>query len=243
MEELVSKLRRIDGRGYKAYKELTGNYRFPDWTLYIDHVQGDPFAAPSKMRLRVPQDLAKLPTPLFDNRVRRVALQDFLAREVRDAIPRGPRRGTGKSGLVTIDAGAQEVLERTALVVTEGWVEARIEVGLPGSGRTILGKEAESILVRQLPAIVDRALRWERVDDARGRDFVRTVETYEQLRQVLTEHGLVAFIADGAILPRESGASDLPMADAIPFRSPESLRVSLPLSSLFHKYSDVYLSC
>ena len=89
--------------------------------------------------------------PLFDDRVRRVALQDFLAREVRDAIPRAPRRGTGKSGLVTIDAGAQEVLERTALVVTEDWVEARIEVGLPGAGRTILGKEAESILVRQLP--------------------------------------------------------------------------------------------
>ena len=230
MEELVRKLRRIDGRGYKAYKELTGHYRFPDWTLYIDHVQGDPFAAPSKMRLRVPQDVAKLPTPLFDDRVRRVALQDFLAREVRDSIPSGPRRGTGKSGLVSIDAGAQEVLERSALVVTQDWVEARIEVGLPGAGRTILGKEAESILVRQLPAIVDRALRWDRVDDARGRDFVRTVETYEQLRQVLTEHGLVAFIADGAILPRESGASDLPMTDAIPFRSPESLRVSLPLS-------------
>ena len=229
MEELVSKLRRLDGRGYKAYKELTGNYRFPDWTLYIDHVQGDPFAALSKMRLRVPQDVAKLPMPLFDDRVRRIGLQDFLAREVRDALPSGPRRGTGKSGLITIDAGAQEVLERTALVVTEDWVEARIEVGLPAAGRTILGREAESILVRQLPAIVDRALRWESVDDARGRDFVRTVETYEQLRRALTEHGLVAFIADGAILPRESGASDLPMADAIPFRSPESLRVSLPL--------------
>ena len=230
MEELVRKLRRIDGRGYKAYKELTGHYRFKDWTLEIDHVQGDPFAAPSKMRLRVPQDLAKLPTSLFDDRVRRVALQNFLAREVRDAIPSGPRRGTGKSGLVTIDAGAQEVLERTALIVTHDWVEARIEVGLPGSGRTILGKEVESILVRQLPAIVDRALRWDSVDDARGRDFVHTVERYAKLRQLLSEHGLVAFIADGAILPRESGASDLPMADAVPFRSPESLRVSLPLS-------------
>ena len=228
MEELIRKLRRIDGRGYKAYKELTGHYRFPDWALYVDHVQGDPFAAPSKMRLRVPQDVAKLPTSLFDNRVRRVALQDFLAREVRDAIPSGPRRGTGKSGLVTIDAGAQEVLERTALVVTDDWVEARIEVGLPGAGRTILGKEAESILMHQLPAIVSRALRWESVDDARGRDFVRTVETYDQLRRALPEHGLVAFIADGAILPRASGASELPMADAIPFRSPESLRVSLP---------------
>ena len=120
-------------------------------------------------------------------------------------------------------------MERTALIVTEDWVEARIEVGLPAAGRTILGKEAESILVRQLPAIVDRALRWESVDDARGRDFVRTVETYEQLRQGLTEHGLVAFIADGAILPRESGASELPMADAVPFRSPEPLRVSFTL--------------
>ena len=228
MEDLLRKLRRIDGRGYRAYKELTGHYRFPDWTLAIDHVQGDPFAAPSKMRLRVPQRVAKLPTSLFDNRVRRVALQDFLAREVRDAIPSGPRRGTGKSGLVTIDAGAQEVLERTALVVTDDWVEARIEVGLPGAGRTILGKEAEAILLRQLPAMVDRALRWDSVDDARGRDFVRTVEIYDRLRQALPEHGLVAFIADGAILPRESGASELPMEGAIPFRSPRSLRVSLP---------------
>ena len=82
MEELVGKLRRLDGRGYKAYKKLTGNYRFPDWTLYIDHVQGAPFAAPSKMRLRVPQDGAKLPPPLFDDRVRRIGLQDFLAREL-----------------------------------------------------------------------------------------------------------------------------------------------------------------
>lgn len=229
METLVRTLQRIDGRGFKAYKDLTGSYRFDDWTLYIDHVQGDPFAAPSKMRLRVSQDVAKLPASLFATRIRRIALQDFLATEVWNAIPDEPMRGTGKSGLITIDSGAQEVLERTALLVTDDWVEARIEVGLPARGRTILGKEAETILVHRLPRIVEHALRWENVDDASGHAFVETVETHDQIRSLLPENGLVAFIADGAVLPRESGASDLPMEDAVPFRSPESLRVSLSL--------------
>jgi len=237
--DLGRKLRRIDGRGYKAYKALKGNFRFDHWTLAIDHVQGDPFAAPSKMRLRLPQTVAKLPASLFDTRIRRIALQDFLAREVRSAIrdvgsgPRrghpGERRGTGKSGLVTIDAGGQEVLERTALLVTPEWVEARIEVGLPAAGRTILGKEAEAVLLRRLPAIVDRALRWDQLDGGLGTTFVETVTTHEHLRRELSARGLVAFVADGATLPRASGASDSPMRDAIPFRSPESLRVSLPL--------------
>jgi predicted ABC-class ATPase len=229
MEGLVRTLRRIDGRGYKAYKDLKGSYRFEGWTLHVDHVQGDPFAAPTKMRLRVPQDVAKMPPALFDTRARRIAFQDFLARAVRDAIPTGPRRGTGKSGLVTIDAGAQEVLERTAVVVAGDWVEARIEVGLPAAGRTILGREAETILVHRLPAVVDGALRWERIDGERARDFVRVVDDFAHLQRALPEHGLVAFVADGAVLPRASGASDVPMPDAVPFRSPDSLRVSLPL--------------
>ena len=139
--DLSKTLRQIDGRGYKAYKQLTGAYGFDTWTLFIDHVQGDPFAAPSKMRLRLAQSVAEIPPHLFDNRVRRLALEDFLGRAVSMVIPRGTRRGTGKSGLITIDAGAQEVLERTAVVVTPEWVEARIELGLPAAGRTISGRQ------------------------------------------------------------------------------------------------------
>lgn len=229
MDALVRTLRRIDGRGYKAYKDLAGNYSFPDFTLAVDHVQGDPFSAPSKMRLRVPQTVACVPEALFETRVRRIALRDFLARAVREAIPPRPRRGTGKSGLVSIDAGGQEVLERTALVVTSEWVEARIEVGLPAEGRTILGAEAESILTRDLPAIVERALLWASVDAERAHEHIDTVDTYEHIRALLPERGLVAFVGDEAVLPRRSGVSDLPMSDAVPFRSPDSLRVSLTL--------------
>ena len=51
--ELRSLLSRIDHRGYPAYKDTKGQYRFPGYILSIDHVQGDPFASPSKVSVRV----------------------------------------------------------------------------------------------------------------------------------------------------------------------------------------------
>jgi len=161
VDDLRNILARIDGRGYKAYKDLQGAYAFPGFTLFIDHVQGDPFASPSKIRVRVPGTVARLPTNLFSSHVRRVALQDFLIREVHHAIRHVCRgnRGIGKSGLVEIDAGSQEVLERTAMVVTPQWVEARLSLGLPAQGRTILGRQAEAMLCQELPEIAERAMK------------------------------------------------------------------------------------
>jgi predicted ABC-class ATPase len=226
-------LKRIDGRGYKAYKDIAGSYSFEGWTLHIDHVQGDPFAAPSKIRLRVPQKVARLPSSLFDNAVRKIAAQDYLARQVRRAIGHLPKgqRGSGKSGLLLIDAGQQEVLERTALVVTDEWVEARMQVGLPAAGRTVLGRQAEAMLLRDLPRLVEQALTWPSLPptvQSDGELFVNTIENQEHIRGQLNELGLVAFVADGSILPRESGASDRPLGrQAIAFKSPESLKVSV----------------
>ncbi len=51
------------------------------------------------------------------------------------------------------------------------------------------------------------------------------------MRSQLTPHGLVAFVADGAVLPRASGHRDEPLTShAVPFESPENLRVTLSLS-------------
>jgi len=230
-QDLRNILARIDGRGYKAYKDIAGSYTFEDFTLHIDHVQADPFAAPSKLRLRVSQSQAGLPRELSCNTVRRVALEDFLARQVREAIRRvgqGPR-GTGKSGQITIDAGGQEVLQRTAVVLTPEWVEARLQVGLPAAGRRVLGRQAESILCDTLPRIARESLCWEALPGDEAQVFVECVENQEHIRNQLAEMGLVAFVADGAILPRASGASDRPMArkEAVPFRAPDSLRVTI----------------
>ncbi len=233
VDDLRNILVRIDGRGYKAYKDLQGAYAFPRFTLFIDHVQGDPFASPSKIRVRVPATVAELPPDLFSGRVRRVALQDFLIREVHEAIRHVCRgnRGIGKSGLMAIDVGGQEVLERTAMVVTSQWVEARLSLGLPAHGRTIQGRQAEAMLCQEIVEIVDRAMKWRSVDEERARAFVDCVDNQESIRGQLDALGLVAFIADGAILPRSSGASDRHLSPerAQPFRTPDSLRVSIPL--------------
>jgi len=229
-DDLRGVLRRIDGRGYRAYKDIQGTYAFGDCSLHIDHVQGDPFAAPSKIRVRIPQSVAGIPGDLFGNGVRRTALEDFLAREVAHAIHTivEGRRGSGKSGLIDIDAGRQEVLERTAMVVTEEWVEARLEVGLPAAGRRVLGRQAEAMLCVELPEIAHQALTWANIQQDGAYRFVECVENQEHLRGQLDARGLVAFVADGAILPRASGASDRPLdtKDAVAFRSPDSLRVT-----------------
>ena len=233
VDELRKILARIDGRGYKAYKDLQGAYAYPGFTLFIDHVQGDPFASPSKIRVRVPDTVVQLPPDFFSGRVRRVALQDFLIREVHHAIRQvcQGNRGIGKSGLIAIDVGGQEVLERTAMVVTPQWVEARLSLGLPAQGRTILGRQAEAMFCQEMPEIAEQALKWEHVDQERARAFVDCADNQESIRAQLDALGLVAFIADGAILPRSSGASDRPLSrqQAQSFRAPDSLRVSIPI--------------
>jgi predicted ABC-class ATPase len=232
-EALRRILLRIDGRGYKAYKDIRDGFDFGDLCVWVDHVQGDPFAAPSKLRIRVSQNEARLPPSLHANPVRRMALSDYLARRVRAAIDAGggSQRGSGKSGLVSIDAGGQTVLERTAVRLTPDWVEARVEVGLPADARRVRGRDAVELLCRELPEIARRSLCFDTMPAGEAEAFVDAIENQEYLRAQLAPMGLVAFVGDGAILPRKSGASDRPLAAgrAVPFRSPESLRVKLPL--------------
>ncbi len=230
-DELRKLLQRLDGRGYRAYGELRGAWALPGVELHVDHVQGDPFAAPSKLRLRVAAERAALPSELFAGRVRRIALQDLLARQARGRIssPGRSARGSGASGRIRIDAGGQEVLERSAAVVSADWAELRVRVGLPAAGRRILGREAERLLCEELPDLALHSTCWENLPGEATRRFVASVENQEHVRSRLGALGLVAFVGDGSILPRESGASDAPMArrDATAFRSPDALRVSI----------------
>ena len=233
MDQLRQALGRIDGKSYNAYKDIQGDYDFRWFTLHIDHVQGDPFAAPSRLRVRVPMQRAGYPQDLFRNRVRRIALEDFAARQVHRAIFRESRRiqGSGKSGRILIDAGGQEVLERTACRITPDGVEARVYVGLPAAGRRILGHQARELLCEILPDIVQKGLMWRSFPDKAAWVFVECVENQEAIRDRLDELGLVAFVAEGSILPRESGNSPRPLdrKRAVPFQAPASLRVRMDL--------------
>lgn len=230
---LRDKLYSIDGRGYGAYKSLEGAYSFERFTLYIDHVQSDPFAPPSRIRARVSQNIAAFPRELFSSPERRVALQDFLTREFARAVEHPARggRGTGKSGLVAIDRCGQEILERTAMLVDRDFVEARFVVGLPARGRTVMGGEAVSIFLELVPAVVGKSLVYKNINGDLAREHVDMVQDQEFLRDMLRERGLVAFVGNGAVLPRESGISNRPLISgkAIPFQSPPELEAEFNL--------------
>ena len=227
-EDLQKLLRRIDGSGYKAYKDLQGQYAFDNFTLCIDYVQGDPFASPSRLRLRLGN---RFPEWAFRNHSRRVALRDFLARQFARCIRRFAKgqRGSGKSGAVFIDQPGQEILERTAVVLDGEELEVRFQVGLPAFGRRIAGQQAAAILLEELPAIAGHSLFPEVIDEEKLRTHILMNEDADALRGELEKLGLVAFIANGALLPRASGVDPRPLPGGLPFRSPGNLEVEIQL--------------
>ncbi|PSO51030.1 MAG: ATPase [Cyanobacteria bacterium QH_8_48_120] len=228
-EKLRSTLQRLDNNSYKAYKDIKGSYDFTDFTLIIDYVQGDPFAAPSQLRVQVPQSVAGFSRDLYNSRSREVALRDYLTRQFDKAAQEiTSSRGTGKSGLIAIARVGQEVIDRTSVLVNEEFVEARFVVGLPAKGRKILGRQAADMLCEDIPDIVDEALIYQSLTPKAIRQHVETVEDADWLRQQLGERGLVAFVPDGAILPRRSGVDDRPLQEdnVVPFQSPEEQQVT-----------------
>ena len=227
--ELRTKLRNIDHRGYPAYKELKGQYNFGDYVLSIDHVQGDPFASPSRLSVHVQKDKAGFPADYYDTSAKRITLQDHLTRLFGKWVSGGSfqAKGSGKSGLLSVSRCGQQVLERTAMRVKEGDVILRFEAGFPANGRTINARELEKMLFDILPDCVRKSLYYANIDKERLKKAIWLCEDQQYIRQCLDERGLCAFIADGSILPRESGISEKPMKDAVTFQSPESMRVSI----------------
>jgi len=234
-EDLRTALRKLDGQGYPAYKALVGSYDFGEFQLHIDRVQGDPFAPPSRCRLMVPHGVSRYPRPLLADATRRTAVCDLVARRVRDVIGgavRG-RRGAGRSGLIHIDAGGQQILERSAIRATEEGLDVRLEIGLPAYGRRIVAREAEEMLFLELPRIVRNAVLFDPESSDHLSEHVESAVNQAALAAQLEARGLVAFIADGSVLPRESGTSQLPMdADKVVlFESCDEFRVALDLPS------------
>jgi predicted ABC-class ATPase len=233
MQRLGATLDRIDRKGYGAYRDLSGTHDLGHFVLFMDRVQRDPFAPPSLIRIRT--KVNPFDPTLFGNSVRRVAFEDFLTRSVEREIRRVVRgnRGSGGSGRVEIQRASQVVLPRTSMVVEPGYVEARMAVGLPARGRSVDASAARTVLLEELPEVVRRGLDPAPeggVDVERAKHHVESVEDADHLRGLLPGLGLVAFVADGAVLPRESGASDRPLREgAVPFGSPEEHRVEVEL--------------
>lgn len=248
--DLKLALQQLDGKQYPAYHDLetpatrawvNENQGF---SLYIGRTQSDPFAPPTRCRIIVPASTAQLPPELYSNRIRSMALSDYLHR-IMYAKCQGMGANAGlsgnnkswsgqKGGDVQIMEPCQHVLEQSAVTVNPqtGDVCAQLTINLPARGRTILGRAAENIFDHVLGTLMNNGLRFAALNATMLQQHVESVEDQCWLQKQLLPQNLVAFVRNGAILPRASGVDDRPMASTespIPFESPSSLEVKFTL--------------
>ncbi|MPQ31739.1 isopentenyl-diphosphate delta-isomerase [Clostridium estertheticum] len=230
---LKMEIDKIDGKSYRLYKNLEGEYDFGSFVLCIDHVQGDPFASPSRIRVIVDQNISKFPKEIFNNKIKNIAVADFLTRKFYYNINKCSEKvfGSGKSGLIAISKCPQEILDRTSIIIDEDKIEARFYVGFPARGRSVLARELEKILYNVIPNIVEKTLIYKNIDSEKLTSRVTLVEDQEYIRRSLKSLGLVAFVANGSILPRESGVSTKALKGGIAFASPKALEVEFNTKS------------
>ena len=232
-EDLRRMLRAVDHKSYPAYKDLRGVYSFGNFVLGIDHVQGDPFASPSRLSVQIDGAKAAFPPAYYKEKHCRIALQDYLNRLFYQEIEKYTfkAKGSGKSGLISVSRCGQEILERSAVTIrpADGQLLVRFSVGFPANGRTINASQLERILFEFLPACVTATLFYRRLPAAKVQSVIHLAEDQQFIRSQLASLGLCAFVANGSILPRQSGVSDRPMKDGIPFVSPKSMEITLDL--------------
>lgn len=229
--DLKKELDYINRKSYPAYKSLAGEYDFKDYVLSIDHVQGDPFAAPSHLTIRVNQQLAGFPEEYRKDEVTTTALCDFLLRAFGQEVAKFSRqaKGSGKSGVISVTRPGQEVLRRSSCTMDAKFVYVRFLVGFPANGRTINSGELARILFDYLPVCVERALYYRNVRKDALKSCIQLAEDQQALRAFLAENDYVAFVANGSVLPRTSGVSQLPMKGALPFTSPKEMEIEVTL--------------
>ena len=229
--DLKRLLTSIDHKSYPAYKDVRGAYDFNTYILSIDHVQGDPFASPSKVSVQVRHAKAGFPAELFDTPWKKTALEDYLLRCFSREIGRlsFKAKGSGKSGLIATSRPGQEVLSRTACEIGRNEITARFEVGFPAFGRTINSGELIRIFFDFLPGCVENVFFYRRQNTAEIKKRITLADDQQFIRNELKRLDLVSFVADGSILPRETGVSDRPMKGSVAFHSPDSLRITLNL--------------
>jgi predicted ABC-class ATPase len=230
--ELRATLHRIDGASYGRYKQLLGRYRLGAFELAVDRIPPDPFAGSARMRLVCSVDECGLPADLTDDPHRRLGVEDYLACVAADALQRqlgGSARGGAGSGKVQIVAGGPAVVERSACRITNRSVELRLFVDLPAAGRRIRARAAERLLLNDLSRLATATLLFSARRAEQARVAANNVEDHLALQRELERRGLVAFVADGSLLPRVAGDDQRPRRDGreVAFKAPPDLRVRL----------------
>ena len=230
MKALYQKIRSLQGKNYGLYKSLAErSWDFGDFSLEFIHVQGDPFAPASRVLIKSSLQMLGYPSEWGSSFERRLALSDFLYRRlgalVREKYPE-------RDAAVVFDTAGPEMLVRNSLWVDNGELRACLQVRLPGDGRKIQAEDAAEILTMVLPDLVSAGLYNSGKSNPEGvepalLEHYRVLAERKVILEELEKRNLVAFVPDGAVLPRASGLSELPMEGAVMFKAPVEMEVTL----------------
>lgn len=229
MKALYQKIRSLDGKNYGLYKSLAEKpWDFGDFSLEFLHVQGDPYAPASRVLVKTSLQTLGYGPEWGSSFERRLALSDFLLRRLGEAVS---ERYPEKDAAVVFAVPGPEMVVRNSLWIDNGDLRACLQVRLPGDGRKIQAESAAEILTMVLPDLVSTL--YNNGTRQPGGVCPELFAHYQVLADracvlgELESRGLVAFVPDGAVLPRESGISERPLLNAVPFCAPQEMAVTL----------------
>jgi hypothetical protein len=103
-KDFIDLLRRLDQKQYPAYRDVESTTKgwlndMEGYSLFIGKAQSDPYAKPTRCRVVVANETAKFPPVSYQNKVRSVALGDYLNRVFFDCCKQmGADVGAGGEG-------------------------------------------------------------------------------------------------------------------------------------------------
>ncbi len=233
-KEFYSFLAEIDGKPFSEYEKLVGDFDFARYVIKCPKLDIASDAPNPVFNIRIPQSIAELPGHLYDSPVRRTALEDYLTRNLADAVEQIARfneSGWARRNILVAATG-QKILPRTSVIVTQEYIDVCIRIALPykvfavGSedNRLVDAEMARKVFFEDLPEVIGESVFFCNLDLAEAEEFINTMEDADRVRQTLPTMGLVSFVGEGAFLAREQD-SDLPDYDNIaPFEVDENVQ-------------------
>ncbi len=240
MHKLQSLLASIADQPFQNIRKLHGTYHFPRFELGFIKIQGSPGANPASIAsVKIALQDSKIPEDFLQTDECKLAVADFLIRCFRDGIARFALQNRGKDGSGSFNtiALSQKMLVRDSVLFDGDTVYLRFIISLPakGQGGGVFDAEQAWIMLNQeLVAIVDATFFYQDYDQKTQTLFQQFVDVQKNragIIQFMRQHELVAFIANDAKLPRQSGVDDRPdLGESVkPFQSPALLQITIPL--------------
>ena len=236
IHELLTFFEHLDGQTFNSYHKLLNKvYDHALFRIAFVHIQGSPGAFPASLcHLGLSHDVLGLADWSPANRVRRMAAADYLLRAFHTGVVQHARQNRGAQGSGSFQPISlpPQVLERNIVNFTAAGVQIAFRVSLPGShDNRVLGRQAVTMFFQELPGIVD-TLREAVAQAGKFKKHCDVVEDMVVLQKQLNQYGLVAFVGDGSILPRQSGDSDAPLeSGAVAFHAPEQMAVEVTFAN------------